>query len=208
METYELAINKDDAKGGVDYIALVDRPAIESDWQAFKEAKQTFKIEDEEKRIVSGYFMIADKPIYRNNDQLGEHNVIFRAGVIKDIVFKFMANGFNANTNLMHDENLKLSDVFIFESLLIDRDRGVNPPNGFEDAPDGSWWGSMKVENDKVWSLIKEGKFRGFSVEGFFSYVDESEEQTLRSIKEVLNSTLEDAQKEESIKILLKNITQ
>ncbi len=66
----------------------------------------------------------------------------------------------------------------------------------------------MKVENDKVWSLIKEGKFRGFSVEGFFSYVDESEEQTLRSIKEVLNSTLEDAQKEESIKILLKNITQ
>jgi len=208
METYELAINKDDAKGGVDYIALVDRPAIESDWQAFKEAKQTFKIEDEEKRIVSGYFMIADKPIYRNNDQLGEHNVIFRAGVIKDIVFKFMANGFNANTNLMHDENLKLSDVFIFESLLIDRDRGVNPPNGFEDAPDGSWWGSMKVENDKVWSLIKEGKFRGFSVEGFFSYVDESEEQTLRSIKEVLNSTLEDAQKEDSIKILLKNITQ
>ena len=208
METYELAINKDDAKGGVDYIALVDRPAIESDWQAFKEAKQTFKIEDEEKRIVSGYFMIADKPIYRNNDQLGEHNVIFRAGVIKDIVFKFMANGFNANTNLMHDENLKLSDVFIFESLLIDRDRGVNPPNGFEDAPDGSWWGSMKVENDKVWSLIKEGKFRGFSVEGFFSYVDESEEQTLRSIKEVLNSTLTDAQKEESIKILLKNITQ
>jgi len=208
MKTYDLVINKEDAKGGVDYVALVDRPAIESDWQAFKEIKQSFKVQDEDKRIVSGYFMIADKPIYRNNDQLGEHNVIFRAEVIKDIVFKFMANGFNANTNLMHDENLKLSDVFIFESLLIDRERGVTPPNGFEDAPDGSWWGSMRVENDKVWSLIKEGKFKGFSVEGFFSYVQDNEEQTLRSIKEVLNSNLDDFTKEESIKKLLKNITQ
>ena len=82
-----------------------------------------------------------------------------------------MANGFNSNTNLMHEEELRLSDVFVFESLLIDRARGVEPPKGYEDAPDGSWWGSMRVNNEKVWGLIKEGKFKVFSVEGFFSYV-------------------------------------
>jgi hypothetical protein len=188
MKTYELIIDsKEDS--GVDYIALVDRPAIESDWQAFKETKLQFKVKDEEKRIVSGYFMIADKPIYRNNEQLGEHNVIFRADVIKDIVFKFMANGFNSNTNLMHEEELRLSDVFVFESLLIDRDRGVNPPQGYEDAPNGSWWGSMRVNNDKVWNLIKEGQFKGFSVEGFFSYVKEEpteDEQKLAQVIELL----------------------
>lgn len=189
MKTYELIIDSKE-ESGVDYIALVDRPAIESDWQAFKETKLQFQVKDEDKRIVSGYFMIADKPIYRNNDQLGEHNVIFRADVIKDIVFKFMANGFNSNTNLMHEEELRLSDVFVFESLLIDRARGVNPPQGYEDAPDGSWWGSMRVNNDKVWGLIRDGKFKGFSVEGFFSYVKEEseDEQKLRKVIELLKS--------------------
>lgn len=186
MKTYELVID-DKEESGVDFIAIVDSPAIESDFLAFNEVKQQFKIEDEDKRIVSGYFMIADKPIYRNNDQLGEHNVIFRGDVIKDIAFKFMRNGFNSNTNLMHEEELKLNDVFVFESILIDSDRGVKAPERFEEVPNGSWWGSMYVKNDKVWNLIKEGKFKGFSVEGFFSYVNETEyEQKLRKVLELL----------------------
>jgi hypothetical protein len=41
---------------------------------------------------------------------------------------------------------------------------------GFEDVPDGSWFGSFKVDNDEVWKLVKEGKVRGFSVEGQFNY--------------------------------------
>ena len=62
MKQFELIINEDE-ETGVDYIALVDDPAIESDWIAFSKEKQAFKIEDNKKRIVSGYFMIADKPI-------------------------------------------------------------------------------------------------------------------------------------------------
>ena len=188
MKTYELVID-DSKESGVDAIAIVDMPAIESDFLKFKEIKQQFKIEDEDKRIVSGYFMIADKPIYRNNQQLGEHNVIFRENVIKDIALKFMRNGFNSNTNLMHEEELKLNDVFVFESILIDSDRGVKAPAQFEEVPNGSWWGSMKVHNDKVWNLIKEGKFKGFSVEGFFSYVDETEdEQKIKKDMEILKT--------------------
>jgi len=189
METYELIID-DTQESGVDYIALVDRPAIESNWEAFNEqVKNQFKIQDEDKKIVSGYFMIADKPIYRNNEQLGEHNVVFRGDTIRDIALKFMKNGFNANTNLMHDENLKLSDVHIFESLLIDSERGVYAPEGFEEVADGSWWGSMYVDNDKVWNLIKEGKFQGFSVEGFFSYKkpQSKEEKMVSQIKQLID---------------------
>jgi hypothetical protein len=54
----------------------------------------------------------------------------------------------------------------MFESYLIDRERGVNPPKGYEDAKDGSWFGSFKVENDKVWE--ERDQFTGFSVEGVF----------------------------------------
>lgn len=198
MKTYELIIDET-KESGVDFIALVDRPAIESNWEAFKEVKQQFKIEDEDKRIVSGYFMIADKPIYRNNQELGEHNVIFSGETIKQIAYKFMRNGFNSNTNLMHEQELKLSDVFIFESLLIDSERGVYAPDNFEKVADGSWWGSMHVMNDKVWNLIKEGKFQGFSVEGFFNYKNEESEK-MRKIEEILKSDqLTEEEKEEAI---------
>jgi hypothetical protein len=35
--------------------------------------------------------------------------------------------------------------------------------------PVGTWMVSMKIDNDEVWKeYIKEGKVRGFSIEGWF----------------------------------------
>ena len=42
---------------------------------------------------------------------------------------------------------------------------------GYEDLPDGTWFGSMYVENEDAWAEVKNGTFRGFSVEGDFSYL-------------------------------------
>jgi len=58
----------------------------------------------------------------------------------------------------------------MFESFITDQSRGIQPMKGFEDAPDGSWFGSFKVDNEGVWNDVKEGKFKGFSVEGLFTY--------------------------------------
>ena len=41
-------------------------------------------------------------------------------------------------------------------------------------APDGSWFGSFKVENDEVWD--NRNLFRGFSVEGLFG-MDKTESE-------------------------------
>jgi len=130
--------------------------------------RQLFKIENEEKRIVSGYFMKADLPIIRLNDKNEKYYVVFRRETIEKIVNKFFKNGLNANVNLMHDNNLTAKGVYVIESLIIDSKRGIKAPKGFEDAPDGSWWGSMRVENDKIWAMVKDGSFKGFSVEGMF----------------------------------------
>ena len=130
--------------------------------------RQEFKIQDEEKRIVSGYFMKADLPIIRLNDKNEKYYVVFRRETIEKIVNKFFKNGFNANVNLMHDNNLQAKGVYVIESLIIDSKRGIKAPDNFEDAPDGSWWGSMRVENDEIWQMVQEGTFRGFSVEGMF----------------------------------------
>jgi hypothetical protein len=90
----------------------------------------------------------------------------------------------------MHDSEQKVSGVTMFESFISDKDRGILPMKGFEDAPDGSWFGSFKVEDDSVWQMVKEGKVKGFSVEGIFEYskAKTKEAQLLDSIKEILQS--------------------
>ena len=189
MELYELIIDES-KEMGVDYIALVDRPAIESNWQAFnkQEVKQQFKIESEDKRIVSGYLMKADLPILRVDENGKEFHVVFRKDTVFNIALKFMENGFNSNTNLSHDQNQLADGVFLFESRIIDEKRKSFAPEGFEDAPDGSWWGSMFVRNDEIWKQIKEGTFKGFSVEGNFLQGNpiDMDEQTVNKIKELI----------------------
>jgi len=164
---FELVIDELD-ESGVSMVAIVDEPAIMRNYQTFKEAKPlTFKVADNEKRIASGFAMISDLPIYRWDEQNGDHYVVFRKPTIEKIVNKFMRQGLNAEINIMHES--PTSDVYIFESLLIDKERGINAPDGFQDAPDGSWFVSMRVDNDEVWSEIKKGTYKGFSVEGMFA---------------------------------------
>lgn len=190
LPIYELMISddlQDDAE--VSFIALVDRPAIQKNWNAFKENIK-FQIISEDKRIISGPVMLADSPIYRNDAINGEYYVVFSKDTIFKIAQKFFKKGYQANVNLMHDSEQKVSGVTMFESFISDKDRGIQAMRGFEDAPDGSWFGSFKVEDDAVWQMIKEGKVKGFSVEGIFEYAKAKtkEAQLLDSIKEILLS--------------------
>lgn len=190
LPIYELMINEDmqdDAE--VSFIALVDKPAIQKNWNAFKENVK-FQIVSEDKRIISGPVMLADVPIYRNDPTNGEYYVVFTKDTIFKIAQKFFKKGYQANVNLMHDSNQQVEGVTMFESFISDVDRGILPMKGFEDAPDGSWFGSFKVDDDKIWQMIKEGKFKGFSVEGIFEYqkAKTKEAQLLDSIKEILLS--------------------
>jgi hypothetical protein len=70
----------------------------------------------------------------------------------------------------MHDSGQVMDGVTMFESWIVDEKRGVKPMKGFEDVKEGSWFGSFKVENEEVWNMIKDGKVKGFSVEGIFNY--------------------------------------
>lgn len=64
MKIVELII-EDEEIYGVDAISLVENPAIEENFIAFKEERVEFKTMDEEKRILIGAALIPDKPIYR-----------------------------------------------------------------------------------------------------------------------------------------------
>jgi hypothetical protein len=156
--------------------------------------KLSFSIISEEKRIISGALMLADELIYRNNEKMGEHYVKFSADTIKAIAIKFAKKKYQNNVNLMHDPAQKVKGVTMFESWLVDLERGIMPMKGFEGVANGSWFGSFYVENEKVWQSIKKGDYKGFSVEGLFDYVEpiSAEENALKKIEELLNSIIED----------------
>jgi hypothetical protein len=157
----------DDAQ--VDFIALVDRPATMKNWNAFNKT-QKFEVTNEERRIISGAIMLADTPIFRSDSTYGDYYVAFSKETILKIVQKFFKKGFQSNVNLMHDSKAQFEGVTLFESFISDPSRGIMPMTGFEDAPVGSWFGSMIVENEEAWLKVKNGEIAGFSVEGLFNY--------------------------------------
>ena len=182
-------IENDDSNVEVDFVALVDRPAIEKQFLAFKDNRMSFAITDEEQYIISGALMLADTPIYRN-DLNGEYYVVFGKEVIKKIAQKYFRKGYQNNVNLMHDSGKVLDGLTMFESWITDDKRGVKAMAGFEDVADGSWFGSFKVDNPEVWKMIKDGMVKGFSVEGIFNYKrteTTSTQKMFDAIVEILN---------------------
>jgi Putative phage serine protease XkdF len=192
LPIYLLEINEDLMDGSeVDFVALVDKPAIERNFLRFKEDRMNFEIQDEERRIISGPIMLADTPIYRN-DNGQEYFVSFPKDTIYKIVKKMFQKGYTSNVNLMHDPNQVVDGVTMFEIWITDESRGIKPMKGFEDAPDGSAFASYSIDNQDVWNDVKSGKFKGFSVEGMFNYKKEpktmsTEEKLWSDIAKILD---------------------
>ena len=176
----------DDAE--VQFVSLVDRPAIQKNWNAFKN-EQKFQIISEDKHIISGCAMLADTPIFRSDINFGDYYVAFSKDTIVKIVQKYFKKGYQNNVNLMHDPNQIETGVTMFESFISDKSRGIEPMKGFEDAPDGSWFVSMLVENDAVWEKVKQGMVNGFSIEGIFNYAPKvtKEQQIMNEIYKILD---------------------
>jgi hypothetical protein len=112
--------------------------------------------------------MVANQRIKRYDEERGEYEVFFSPATIKKIAIKLAKKGFQNNVNLMHSADMQLQGVTLFEIFQSDKERGIMPMKGFEDLADGSLFGSMYVDNDQAWQLIKDGKVKGFSVEGNF----------------------------------------
>jgi hypothetical protein len=148
--------------------------------------KSFFKFSaDNEKRIISGPLMVADLPIYRR-DETGEYYGVFQKQDIYNLRNKFFKQGKSNLVNEMHDSDKMIEGVYMIESFLIDKERGINAPKGYE-LTDGSWFGSYKIDNDEIWNdFIKSGEFKGFSVEGLFKTV-KIDEKPQNIIDEIIN---------------------
>lgn len=178
--------------GGVEFIAFVDRPAIEENFLAFsKVVELIFKATDPQQQIVTGPILIPDQLIMRKDPKIMQgqaHYVYFDADTIKETVFRFFQQGNTSNVNIMHNNNMQPNDIFMFESFITDSKRGINPPTGFENAPDGTWFGSYKINNNDVWTrFIATGELRGFSIQGFFGYEKTNMDAEIEMIEQIID---------------------
>jgi hypothetical protein len=165
LPLYNLVID-DDEELGVNKISLVDYPAVEQDFLLFNDTKRvdySFTVQNEEKRIVSGIAMLADHPIYRETPNKEGYYVIFSKDTIEKIAHRFAKNNYAFNISVGHE--IDVPDCYVVESFIINKERGIAPKE-FADVEDGSWYTSVKIDNDDVWNAIKNGEgLNGFSVE-------------------------------------------
>ena len=152
-------------------VGLVDMPAIESDWQAFTKDTQTrynFQEFDKSKKLLMGYFMIADLEIPRFDKSRGAYNVVFPRESIDKIVRNFSKNGLNQNMNEMHQTGKLVDGVYVLHHWQVDSEMEIGVPKGFKQEADGSWFAVVRCENEEIYNKALNGELNGFSIEGRF----------------------------------------
>ena len=167
MKVFYIRVNDEDITG-IDAISLVDMPAVEKNFLCFSEEKQPVKMKfDNSKHIITGVVCLADTPIYRYNERMGEYYVVFTKETIEKMVEKFAKMDLFKSVNLQHDDEQFVDGIYMIESYLTNKERGINPIE-FAEIPDGSWVCSYKVENEALWGEIINGnKLNGFSSPSF-----------------------------------------
>lgn len=176
----------DDEDTGMLRISLVDDPAVESNFIAFSSAKRPmlYAVQDEEKRLVLGVVMRADFPIYRRDEKNGEFYVIYKADSIRAMAEKYLVEGRQNLVNLMHESGSDVDGVHMVQYFI--KGAGINP-DGFDDIADGSLFAEYHVTNDDVWDEIKAGTYKGFSLEGIFKLVPETDKPFIEEVVDDLD---------------------
>jgi len=166
MELYEIILEEDKDQG-VEAISLVDSPAIEENFINLSDDNKVLLASVvEEKRIVIVIILVPDKAIYRRDGEK-EYYIFFSKDTIRRTAEKFMLNKNIDKATEQHGELIK--DVHLMETWLVEDEQYDKSKKYDLDLPVGTWAGTMKINNDEMWSKIKNGELKGFSIEGVFS---------------------------------------
>ena len=159
MDVYKIDETKD-----IEMIvnSFVSEPATEKEWLYFSDSKKRLDFYDTEKQMVTSVVMLANTPIYRNDDGY-EYMLVFTAEAIEKMAYDYFGkNGFN-KISINHDGSVIEGSAILLESYFVDDNKRA--PEKFGTLPKGTWIVSYKVVDKKIWDMIKNKKLRGFSIE-------------------------------------------
>ena len=166
MKRFELK-KKDWLDSSVFRIALVESPAIETDFIFLSKEDKPIQLSvQDEKRMIYSPVLIPDKVIPRVSDSGDPYEIYFSGETIEDIAKDYMLKKVTLGEwNSEHNENQKLEGVDVVENWIVE-----NPLNdkatelGFK-VPAKTWMQGTYISNDEVWAKIKNGTYKGISVE-------------------------------------------
>ncbi len=166
MKLYELKIEDD--MDEVFAISLVESPAIESDFIYFDKEVIQFAAVNNEQRIVMGPILVPDKKILRVDGEGQPYHVFFTKDTVKKLAQNYLMKKYTDSATLEHDAKIK--GVHLVESWV--KDGKLDKSNNYGlNLPEGTWVGMMRITDEKIWQdYVKEGKVKGFSIEGLFTH--------------------------------------
>ena len=178
-----------DERDGIIAISFVEEPAVESNFMLFGKQIPLF-FANEEKRNILGVIMRADFPIYRRDKDGNEFYITYSADTIAKMAQKYFVSGAVNMTSTDHSGEA-LDGVSLVQWYIKDTDKGI-VPNGFDDVNDGSLFAEFHIENENLWTACKDGTFKGFSLEGYFTTEktnlksDKMENKIMQKVRELL----------------------
>ena len=178
-----------DERDGIIAISFVEEPAVESNFMLFGKQIRLF-FANEEKRNILGVIMRADFPIYRRDIDGNEFYITYSADTIAKMAQKYFVSGAVNMTSTDHSGEA-LDGVSLVQWYIKDTEKGI-VPNGFDDVNDGSLFAEFHIENENLWTACKDGTFKGFSLEGYFTTEktnlksDKMENKIMQKVRELL----------------------
>jgi len=130
------------------------------------EGKMNFAIAEDQQMVI-GPLMIPNKLILRIDENGDPYYVYFSKETIKNISEKMMKNKLIDKVNLEHNPEETVDAYMVSTWLVEDVEKDKQQVYGFN-FPVGTLMGQYKIEDKSIWSKVKAGEIKGFSVEGFF----------------------------------------
>ena len=90
----------------------------------------------------------------------------FTADTVRKAAEAYRKNQNTNNATLQHEE--KVTGVHTVESWIVEDSKNDKSNLYGYELPKGTWFVSMRVNNDEVWERIKSGELKGLSIEGYF----------------------------------------
>lgn len=181
MKIIELVIDEDQEMA-VEAISIVEKPAIEEDFIALKNEQVLLAEANKDKKLLVGALLVPNKPIYRKRGE-DEYYIYFSKDTVRKASQLYLMGGKQNNSTLEHQHSL--NGLSLVESWIVESEEHDKSKMYGLSVPVGTWMGIVKVNNDEVWNeYVKEGKVKGFSIEGYFADKMERPKEPLNDFEE------------------------
>ena len=173
LKLIEYGLGEEEDNMGVYAVSLVSEPAIMVDFVALSKTNLLLaRVEDGEKRMLYGPALIPNQPIVRYDGNNEKYFITYSKETIEQTAQEFLKRNMHHNHTIQHE--MPVNNLTVVESWVTTGAHDKSMNYGF-DLPEGTWMIGVKVDDDKTWQAVKNGEVKGFSIEGWFAPMSETD---------------------------------